>query len=630
MPTTLIAHTAASFTSADSNATSGTINTTGATLLVVVVSDRTDTGGASVITDSKSNTWHGLTEHISVGALLPRSRIFYASNPTVGTLHTFTATSNGSAPFTSFAVLAFDNIIASPFDQENGSGISATTGPITPLVSGELIIVGAALNGSSTSPLTIDSGLTISDQTTWSSGVRMGVAAAYKVQASAKTINATWTGLNGSDSIASFKSVPPELRGNFLVMAGFSEPEPTTPHTAQPVLCSAGELFVLETAQDFVDGLVQVNNGICAYQYRKHGVTNDARWIQGQLKTDWPEKISVGYEVWLDLWLDTIQHVVMVLENAANQAEKYVTVYTEEPTGPHPNAVSFMVPDGFTTGLGIVGAGPAVISAMAGVVAAHPTKQFTYDGVFIDTAYCPTPQYLASIPTLLAGFPFNGMSVLVRPQAQGNGDTGDYSYRMMSSDTLSLDTMRDTLAPLLTANLGNATHNYARALMAPLAGNSGIGLTQIDPFDSDTVWAKILNNVGIFCKAIREVGLKGILLDNEDYANPGWDKYEYGKYTGTYSLEQYQDQMTLRGQQVMATMVSEFPDIEVLWLVVPETSVPQAPDYPHTQLNGAFFAGMMSASKTPPLIVPPSPIIQPTTSSNALSGLRMTGCLLGS
>ncbi len=158
--------------------------------------------------------------------------------------------------------------------------------------------------------------------------------------------------------------------------------------------------------------------------------------------------------------------------------------------------------------------------------------------------------------------------------------------------------IRDLLAPLLTANLGNATHNYAVGLMALMKGNPILGLTEIDPFDDVS---GLLNNIGYFTKAIREVGLNGIWLDNENYTfpDPGWGSYRGKKYHDTKTLEEYQNQMHWFGEQVMSTMIAEYPDIEVVLPIGPEVSFPGIPfdSYTDNELNGAFSAGMLAASR---------------------------------
>src|SRR5262249_1127355 len=78
--------------SAGSSCTTSSVDITGATLIVITTAyDGTPTG--CTVSDSKSNTWTGLTTYTGG---LDALKIYYAVNPTVGTGHTFTC--SGSFP----------------------------------------------------------------------------------------------------------------------------------------------------------------------------------------------------------------------------------------------------------------------------------------------------------------------------------------------------------------------------------------------------------------------------------------------------------------------------------------------------------------------------------------------------
>lgn len=203
----LIAHAAAtSDGSAGSFATTGAIDTTGSNLIVINIGTY---GGlsAGVPTDSKSNTWTGLTgKGGSYG-----SRFFYCYNPTVGSGHTFTISIGLAPPFyPCIFVAAFSDSLSSPFDQENGatggSGTTLNTGSITPSQANEIIVTGFCFNTSSA--IAISLGLTISDQKP-AVPFSTGGAMAYLFQGSAAAINPqwSWTGSDASAAvIASFKA----------------------------------------------------------------------------------------------------------------------------------------------------------------------------------------------------------------------------------------------------------------------------------------------------------------------------------------------------------------------------------------------------------------------------------------
>lgn len=181
------------------------IDTTGADLLIVVVGYAT----APTLTDSKSNTWTGLTirTNISIG-----NRIYYAWNAIVGSGHTFTLT--GASIVASLVVQAYagSQVSGDPFDQQNGhdgggNATSFTTGSITPGVDNELVIAGICY--SDTTSLAIDSGLSIVDQNPLVGGSNYGSGLADIIQTTAGAVNPTWSWTNSAQpaaTIASFKA----------------------------------------------------------------------------------------------------------------------------------------------------------------------------------------------------------------------------------------------------------------------------------------------------------------------------------------------------------------------------------------------------------------------------------------
>lgn len=186
---TLVANTSAKSTD-NTNVTTTGIDTTGADLLVLVVvsllsSDPTPT-------DSKSNSWSGLTLR-SGGGSDYSVRLWYCQGGTVGASHTFTIASGSSYP--SICAMAFSGSAATPLDQQNGAtgdnvGTLAT-GSITPTQDNCIIVSGIAADFMASG--SVSESMTITDKYDWNSGQAIGGAAAYKFQAGAAAINPTWT-----------------------------------------------------------------------------------------------------------------------------------------------------------------------------------------------------------------------------------------------------------------------------------------------------------------------------------------------------------------------------------------------------------------------------------------------------
>jgi len=188
--------------------TTGAINTNGANLLIVVISDF---GGASqsTLSDSESNTWNELTLlNFNSNA---RCTIYYAYNPNVGASHTFTY--DVQTNFPTIMALAFsDADTAAPFDVENGAGVTGTSlqpGSVTPSENDELLICGLTTANEEGSTPSIDSSFIEELGIIFGTGVNLGGFTGYKIQTTAGAENPTWswtTSVDAASVIATFKS----------------------------------------------------------------------------------------------------------------------------------------------------------------------------------------------------------------------------------------------------------------------------------------------------------------------------------------------------------------------------------------------------------------------------------------
>jgi hypothetical protein len=186
-----------------SGATTASIDTTGADLLIIVATNQR--GETATPTDSKSNTWTALTA--SQGTTYTRSQIFYTTNPTVGSGHTFTLGGVGTA----ITVMAWSGAdTSSPYDVENGANGSASTiqpGTVTPSQNNSLVIAGLSFDANSTP--TINSSFTRETYTNYLLGTNYGNASAYLIQDTLAATNPTWSSIgvfgDNATRIAVFK-----------------------------------------------------------------------------------------------------------------------------------------------------------------------------------------------------------------------------------------------------------------------------------------------------------------------------------------------------------------------------------------------------------------------------------------
>lgn len=201
------------------NATTGSINTTGADFLVLSIS--CDSAHTATPTDSKGNTWTQLTSYT---ASEPRVRLWYSIPTSVGTSHTFA--SNGANLVGSIFVAAFSGVKqTAPADLQNGANgtgsATLATGSITPSEDNCLVISALAHNALG-SPISIDSGFTeLGPEIDFGSGDHYGGQLAYKVQTTAASVNPTWTRGVGTvgmaATVASFKAQS-FSNGNFFAV----------------------------------------------------------------------------------------------------------------------------------------------------------------------------------------------------------------------------------------------------------------------------------------------------------------------------------------------------------------------------------------------------------------------------
>jgi len=171
--------------------TSSAIDTTGATLLVVVVGEQ---GGpiALGVTDSKGNSYTPLSSAGLSGFV--NGQMFYCISPIVGTGHTFSVTTSGST-FPAVAVEAWNVAGTVTFGSQSGAnalqpGSIGATGTT-------LFVTGATWNPF-TSPVTVDSGFTISSQAP-STATSVGIAISHIVASASK--NPTWSGPGSGVSV---------------------------------------------------------------------------------------------------------------------------------------------------------------------------------------------------------------------------------------------------------------------------------------------------------------------------------------------------------------------------------------------------------------------------------------------
>lgn len=221
---TLVTHTTAKAPAGTKGTSSPAIDTSTATLLVCTVGDGNTAGGITeTCSDSKTNTWHCLTQQLASSSSL--NVICYAwdhggSPLAVGSGHTFSVQASTASGYPSAEFMAFagTRTASDPFDQQNGanSGVAApstlSTGSVTPTTNNQLIVTGFGY-GSNTSTVSVSpGGFAISDQVPDDSVNSYSSAGAWLVETTATAQNPQWTLGSGASqltaTVATFKQAP--------------------------------------------------------------------------------------------------------------------------------------------------------------------------------------------------------------------------------------------------------------------------------------------------------------------------------------------------------------------------------------------------------------------------------------
>lgn len=182
-------------------ATSSAIDTTGANLLIAVVSGFSGEIDESAFSDNKSNTFFVISHTIGTSS----QKVFGCFNPSVGSGHTVTYTASASYPqvgLYSFSGVDAPNFVFSRNDSASRS--SVTVGAVEATKNNSLFF----LSVSSGNPHTLSSvtgGFTTLTNVGGISAQYMGLHTAYKIQSTAGTENPTAT-MSGSMHVAATMS----------------------------------------------------------------------------------------------------------------------------------------------------------------------------------------------------------------------------------------------------------------------------------------------------------------------------------------------------------------------------------------------------------------------------------------
>jgi hypothetical protein len=208
--------------SAGASVTSPSLNTSGATLLIITVGDSTAIGSITV-SDSNGNSWHARQNQSGIANM--NGGMLYAFDKSGSALVTgsgHTVTVSGTT-FPAITFSAFTGTLANnvdPYDSTagesggtNNAGTTVQPGSIT-AISGSLVVTAYGNANTTNASIAVTSPYILIGSVAGVAGTNYGVGVAFST--SVTTTNPTWTtGISGVQvaTIASFKAAPVAFTG---------------------------------------------------------------------------------------------------------------------------------------------------------------------------------------------------------------------------------------------------------------------------------------------------------------------------------------------------------------------------------------------------------------------------------
>ena len=183
-----------------------------------------------------------------------------------------------------------------------------------------------------------------------------------------------------------------------------------------------------------------------------------------------------------------------------------------------------------------------------------------------------TPSYLNTNHAYLDTLPLDGFAVYA---------SDGTSMSVLQPNPVSLATYQSYFGPLSGLTWTTAKHSLATMYY---------GTGWADIYD-DAKWAIVAQNAANYAQAIRAAGLEGVIMDNENYDHYG----TYGNPTcgSPHTQAECQAKMVARGNQVMTAMISQFPTINVVFLIDATLSDNTFWEQPWVSSNNIAFANTL-------------------------------------
>lgn len=201
-----------------------------------------------------------------------------------------------------------------------------------------------------------------------------------------------------------------------------------------------------------------------------------------------------------------------------------------------------------------------------------------------------TPEYVAANMSHIESLPFDG--IVLNDYAGRNLMHPDPAFRY-NKPYWTYELVMSGFHPLHKNSFLKFRHNFAKL-------NMGFTTNPPDFFD-DKGWNTIHKSAENYARALKDIGLKGIFLDNEIYTYQYWLYPDHVAHKSK-SINAYSRKSRQRGKELMRAFMAGFPNIVVISLHSPSGCTAKTPRGVNDAIGisncmyGAFGAGMLEAA----------------------------------
>jgi hypothetical protein len=213
----------------------------------------------------------------------------------------------------------------------------------------------------------------------------------------------------------------------------------------------------------------------------------------------------------------------------------------------------------------------------------------------------PSPQYLATHPDYLANTPFDGLTIPVPIDPAWTTSQGLVSQPVYGLNQLTMlnvpipwSVVEGAVNDLKQVQWGHVTDNFLWYGFSEFASDEDAATKSVNP-SSQADWDVVVRNAALSARICREAGLKGLMMDPEQYGHyPSGEYYPFG--LGTAAT------WRARGEQWIKAVQAEYPEILLnsFFSWGPESEPGGWDDYPNLS---HFMDGVLAGIEAPARII---------------------------